>query len=266
MINKKLLEYYIKNILTIEAPRWKKEKIHLDHPYEQIEKKYLGRDNVYFTMTDLNKTGIYPLSRETIGPLGVYCYPVTDTTIKQLQNNRLPYANGRAFIRFFEAKHPQKILVFPSSGDLNFGLGSNLTKEDIEKLISESNLERKEGILRNFNNRGDENPSVALYKTLKAVTGHDANSKTKILRSLGFQGVVDLGNGIIYSNEPTQAVFFSSAFINDLESYPNYYYRGNPSFNAFSNYDSGTDPVGDNHYADKKNIKNKFTTNPSFFY
>jgi hypothetical protein len=265
---KTLLEFWIKEfllmkvdhifnrvvkILLSEQPRWKREKVDLKHPYNQIGQKYLGQPNVYFTMTNYNKLGIYPRSAEDSGPLGIYCYPLTSQTFHQLVNNELPYASERAFVNFFRAKNPSKVLSLslaqsgwgesPTEDEVIYEIIPKLHEHEIKDKKKPYNLRSvidMDSVEKNYlkNKRGGEPPAYTFYRTIKDVVNRSAIRWTTTLMKAGFDGVLDMGNGYIFTGEPTQAVFFSSAALEPLEVAANPFSSINTSspINALSPY------------------------------
>ncbi len=63
--------------------------------------------------------------------------------------------------------------------------------------------------------------SIIWNLTRENVANNDPKKWRKVLLSLGYEGVVDPGYGIIHPNEPYQAVFFSEGFVSTLDYVPN---------------------------------------------
>jgi hypothetical protein len=259
-MSNKLLKQLI-NQLVMEAPRWKREGEDLAHPYFSTIQKYVGTPNIYFTMTDINRLGIYPRSSEYSGPLGIYCYPLIDLTFKQLIENTLPYASERRFIQLFSAKEPLKTLALapvdnswgtiPTEDEVIYeiipkldGHKINYKEENYEDspknkidTLKMNDLERQY-LRQKTIHRGEDSPGWFLYRALKEYKRDKSVRWAAMLMKAGFNGVLDMGSGRIHVNEKTQAMFFSGAFLNSLEIVPNYHSPSNQSskFTALSPY------------------------------
>ena len=193
--------------------------------------KYAGRDDVFVSFTsdvgkrpmgtargDKNtsgsKLGINPKSKYNT-PIGIYTYPIDHVLSKR---GKVEFAGKEPFLYVVQATKPLL--------DLN-----NYTEEDFER-DSEKLIDM--GFKGYFRDEGIDNathniPAGWLWNwTRLAGIYADVGGSTsppvkwsKILRSLGYSGAIDLGSGIIHGSEPTQAVFFSKDAVKVLEVIPN---------------------------------------------
>ena len=213
--------------------------------YEQLL-KYAHNPNVYISMTYLPKLGINPMS-EYNTPIGIYCYPLKAVwDLYHFDENKslkeLPYVSDTKYIQVFEWNGKGKFLNVDnySEQDLN---------QDIEKIKNKySHIEYIDNIIEwGMETAKIDKPASKLFNILQIIfrtspkrgyytkrqftmvmdkyqkvefkeyskSGREAG---KILRYLGYAGMVDYGNGIIHKNEPTQAFFLSMEYINHLET------------------------------------------------
>ena len=150
-------------------------------------------------------------------PVGVYAYPLTPPYLHMLRTSalhqykvelkgkpkaKLPYAESHKNVYFIEARDAGRMLFIPTHAR-----GYDYYRE---QALGEMHLTKL--------NPGGESP-YTIYKRLKRESQAEAGSYQysrqllKKLRQNGYTSVVDMGNGAIHGNEPTQAVFLApSAF------------------------------------------------------
>jgi len=195
-----------------------------------------GIYNCFVSMTSVDKLGINPQS-EYDTPIGIYAYPAIFVH-KQVNTERsldgaLPFAG--------EMEHAN---IFSATGNIiNLGKITDTEVVDLYKKIAavfhkanggtwKSDVDAVERLI-------NEAPSKAKvsslpggrfwYVTMQVAERMARVSSTtpvmwnKLLRSIGVDGVVDMGNGIVHTNEPTQAVFFSTGAIGKIERVYNKY-------------------------------------------
>lgn len=188
-------------------------------PYEQLE-KYKDNSNIYISFRSINKIGINPKSKYDT-PNGIYTYPLKEIwsefnhTEKQIN---VPFAGDASYIYVIEAEgkglNLQKYFEENLIKDLK--ILEQIYKPYIQKdniftwniIINNYKLESRVkdssgyiwNITRNLSQEG-----TGIYK------GKNANKWNFILnKDLGYNYVVDKGDGIIHPNEPIQAVFFNT--------------------------------------------------------
>lgn len=182
--------------------------------------KYSNDESMCVTFSTISKVGIHPKS-EWATPNGVYAYPLSTykDMLEQSLNSKttaiFPYAADRVYVFVLKniAKNP-----------LNFN-NTPLSDQDYEKhslyaIQQVSKMENSDSEIINWYKQymNDiaqkyDNKSIALYKFLRELTGSfprqkQTNLLNKLYRTLGYDAIVDEGNGVIFTKEePTQIVF-----------------------------------------------------------
>lgn len=196
--------------------------------YDQHEQQG-GTDNLYISLTELEKLGINPMSEHET-PNGVYSYPA-DYVIQMRSFEALPFAGDQPWVNVFTAKPNANVVRVDT-----------MTAEDLKGYLARliaAYPERKDEILKlaksapkkAFADDGwDEVPN---RKQLKKMPGAqlwyitfelcewDMNLWNKLFRVMGIDAAADYGTGIIHHMEPTQTVFFNSAAISTVSRFPN---------------------------------------------
>lgn len=221
--------------------------------YEQLL-KYAHNPNVYISMTYLPKLGINPMS-EYNTPIGIYCYPLKAVwDLYHFDENKslkeLPYVADARYIQVFEWNGKGKFLNVDNYNeqDLNqdiekikelYSTDEALSKKIDTGIIYSVALATKPkyaasklfsvlmGVnsLKHFGNEKGTYTKRVLGRDMDVQQGVEflkysihGRESAKILRYLGYAGMVDYGHGIIHKNEPTQAFFLSMEYINHLET------------------------------------------------
>lgn len=188
-------------------------------PYEQLE-KYKDDPDVYITFTERDKVGINP-NYVFNTPLGVYAYPLKDVwkdfnhESKQIY---VPFAGSRPFIWVMRSTQPIQ--------SINDYTKDQLYK-DYDKILSlySKKFGKREVMndINDYKSNMDPLPFLALWRTTRSLStnwinsGKPAIAWNKILRQLGYNGIVDHGNSIIHQSEPTQAVFLHGASFKTID-------------------------------------------------
>ncbi len=217
---KNLLQEFIQLSLQ-ESTRADREGVKLPSEYDQIE-KYVDK-GCFIHLGQLNKLGVNPHSQYNETPNGIYGYPLTNEIFNQFKNDKLPFADKEKYIHIFSARNPEKIITL-----------QDMTKEDCLKRVNE--LLRVSDFLKQHKSyddllRGQVNfsrftpPGYVFWKMSNYISSVllSRNSKewAHLLRKIGIDGIIDMGGGIIFDVEPTQAVFFSKDSIQHLETFWN---------------------------------------------
>ena len=192
-------------------------------------------DNLFVSFTAIDKLGVNPRSRYNT-PLGIYAYPakyVQAVTGRYKSMYTLPFAGANPYVNIFSTKgniinlnqindeklnnYYQKII------NLYAKYSNDKSSNQITNLINQADYEA------NYHNNG----GYLWYVTMMASkllanipewkNFNYSISWTKLFRSIGIDGCVDLGTGIIHKNEPTQAVFFDVNTIVDNQRFLNKY-------------------------------------------
>lgn len=172
--------------------------------------------NLFVSFTNLPKLGINPRSEYTT-PNGIYAYPVNFVMSKTKLSrsmNVLPFAGSSPWANIFRVNPDANIIVL-----------QNVSKAMLESYIAliKQNLLPKLGIEDNRFGFGImlsdvEAQALTPGEVLWRITGELGSSMSEnapvgwnaVCRSLGIDGFIDLGSGIIHPAERTQAVFFKS--------------------------------------------------------
>ena len=233
----------------LEARRNPKQNPRLS-VYDQLL-KYKDNPNVYISMTYLPKLGINPASPWDT-PNGIYCYPLQ--TIWHVYNidavktlDKLPFRSNAPYIQVFEwngkgnfvnvSQYKDSDLerdinklkkMFPDAIDrIDYGI-EHAAQQDkpasklfyvVANIIYDGD-EYKTMIKRKLGNEMDKYQEVEYHKYSPR-----GRQSSNIFRELGYAGFVDNGNKIIHRNEPYQAVFLSTQYINHLDTILNKHYK-----------------------------------------
>ncbi len=229
---------YLEQFILQELAKWKQQQV--DMSARTRLEKWQDKPNVFFHFTNgvtSNEKAVPQLSLYVQSgfdtPIGIYGYP--SKMIKDIWNNRIPYAADRQYVIVFQPTNPGAVKVvedythdelmsdidklkklFPLTDwfaidDLVNGNAVNtITKKGQQRRgpwstyrIDKLHLTRNLGIL---------------WGVTRYFADQDPKKWNKIFRQLGIQGIYDDSNtGIIHTNEPTQAVFFSEGYVESLD-------------------------------------------------
>ena len=168
----------------------------------------IGDPRAFFTMSTVSRLGVYPLSKYNT-PNGIYCYPLSTKMTIDLVAGGLPFKEYAPLIHIFLVDW-NKVLDFNryTTTDLKRDL-QILSKAYPKKSV---NLQRAEKLYEDspfFGSRTSAVPGARLWAMTWGLQ-KGTNDWSKILsKVLGYDGAIDPGYGIIFSNEPNQAVFFT---------------------------------------------------------
>ena len=194
-------------------------------------KKYSGQPDIFVTFVeDVGKTshprnsnpknasgfkfGINPSSDYDSTPIGIYAYPI-DYVISL--KRKVPYVSNKPFLQVFKAKGNFLYIVDYTDLDLN---------NDLEKIkyISQKLDWNKDEINLILSHAHSKNPAKTLWWIISTIAEYFMPGSSRkivkwntLFRMLGYDGVIDNGYGAIHTNEPTQAVFFSTKNLKLLE-------------------------------------------------
>lgn len=189
--------------------------------YDEL-KPFSDKDGYYISFTSLDKLGINPNSKyET--PLGIYSYPLKDSwekyKVEETKDfSNYPFANDEPYIWLFESKDKSKVVFLDNYKKSDY-------KNDIKKLKALPNtvLDWDRGLDSVEKDSFKKTYSGYFWNLIRWAANNYRNPEkkfsnhnvlwNKLFRDLGYTSVVD-SNGIIHSNEPLQAVFFSKTDIN----------------------------------------------------
>ena len=194
-----IYENYIETLLEDKPIGAKNRELWLNY----LEKRYMSRDDIedfFVTFVSEDKVGINPKSIwET--PNGVYTYPVA-----WVLDNPVPFRGSVG---------PKKIKVLKilSKKVLSNKLSKNEYQEKIKQLQKEYGLPDKQ-IDSWVEDAKVKTYFGKLWNVTRSIAKNLKNEKTSniwstILLHLGYDVVIDNGDGVIHNNEKTQAVFLS---------------------------------------------------------
>lgn len=199
----------------------------INDEYKKTTDKICDIPNLFMSITDIEKLGIFPKSSYNT-PLGIYSYPVNYVVqmVKGASLARLPFAGDKPFVNVFKAGGNLLDLNKINETELR-----NL-KQQLKELCVQYNV--PPGFIDHFHKQGKEDEKTKQtpggyfwYITMRLSSKMSKTKQSgpvmwnKIFRDLNISGCYDSGTGIIHSNEPTQAVFFSTRSINNIKRYNN---------------------------------------------
>jgi hypothetical protein len=205
--------------------------------------------DVFITFTEVLKVGINPMSRWS-DPVGIYAYPLPEMFEGKTSNegHLIPFAAERRLCHILKAE------------------GSILEMQDYTDLNLETDLDHLLGkfwpmLIKNPPGKNIENPAAYWEERFQSWMHKWRNSDpgeifweitrqmalfierrspgrdyrmiwNTLIRSCGYDVVVDRGGGWISSNEPAQAVFLHSGAVHVMETLPNDL-NGRPDMSRF---------------------------------
>lgn len=193
--------------------------------FDQLD-QYTDLQN-FIHFSDLPKLGINPKSDfET--PIGIYGYPLDHATLQKIKSGTIEFAGDRKYIHVFRVKPEYKQDIIEMGN-------STYTEQELEKDIAQlkiigfkENLFEDEAHFNDFIHYAKldsrEKSSIGqLWNITRKMAQDNIVKWTTILLKLGYKGFTDVKSclGLIHSNEPCQAVFFSSKFIEHLDTIEN---------------------------------------------
>lgn len=209
---------------AILEPRAKKEGADRDRHGNPIDKSADKKTE---------RIGVNPLSHYDT-PIGIYCYPLMVYWHVIKEYSSIPYVKEKPIVWVFKPRHPNKCYKTSTytTKDLERDMETlqdifpkyNIQeiRNDIDSYYKKNPLQEFWSVTRDLANYRMERTQVAVEPTYKGAEVKDITTKaptmwTKILK-LFCDGVIDdTGSATIHGNEPTQAVFWTSAQIQVLD-------------------------------------------------
>lgn len=213
----------------------------LQHHYsnaQPLENSY--HKNSFVSFTELEKLGVNPQSAYTSTPNGIYAYP-TEYVLNITSNNKsmkeLPYGGDLPYANLFsvqgniiELQQPETFYsdYYNKINNLVYTLSNNTIHNTVN--ILEKNIISDDLIVDTSGCRfwhvtyltskllSDVEDNIELLDTNKYIAEHIiqqwnhptfAIAWSRLLRTIGIDGIIDNGDQIIHESESTQAVFFS---------------------------------------------------------
>jgi flagellum-specific peptidoglycan hydrolase FlgJ len=195
--------------------RKQSDKINL----EDYLDRYLER-NLFFRMSNSKENWVPNIQSEYNTPVGLYFYPLNIEYYKKLLNKNLPYASYYRYIWIYKLK-PESNIIYVSKY-LEQDFLNDFTK--LSNMFPDLKDRSDEFMHRGRVSEGTNSTFVSdllyvLYKQLK----FNKYQVSKMLIDLGYGGIYDdIGSGTIHTNEPVQAVVFSTKFIEPIDVVNNY--------------------------------------------
>lgn len=195
-------------------------------------------DNLYVSFTAVDKLGINPQSIYNT-PIGIYAYPATYVLQRgSYSMTALPFAGNQPYGNIFSIRDDANIIFLDEVTDwqidevsdileIIFSKVSNKLKNELRDILDMSDYHAR--VKWNDDSNGHRLWAIFYHAAgLYAKSVRGSVDKRNIVwnwlnRQCGIDGYVDNGNGIIHESEPTQAVFFDSNVIIDVERIKNKY-------------------------------------------
>ena len=203
--------------------------------FENTSDEIADTRNLFVSFTEIDKLGINPNSKYDT-PIGIYAYPAEYVVNragrdKQYADN-LPFAGDSAYLNMFNARG--NIINLDDSNKIdeiwkpleeafvnlfngNRSLASDEMDECATKAVSKARVKTNGG--RFWYTTFLMAQIIANHKEISTPVAWNL-----LFRKAGIDGFVDMGNGIIHDNEPTQAVFFSIRGIKVIDRVRNKYH------------------------------------------
>jgi hypothetical protein len=191
----------------------------------EVLKQYKDRDDIYISFTKLDKLGLNPKTQWAT-PIGIYSYPLKAAwdyyDIGRKQFGGFPWAASEPYIWVFEAdiKDLTQLTEQDYNNAVDYIFANNIMSEmALDNYINSENTE----IYKRNNKWGPLIWDMTRKATVRQKTDsekgyYNVNKWSKLLLDLGYNGLSDKhGNSIIHSNEPCQAVFFTTKGIKIVE-------------------------------------------------
>jgi hypothetical protein len=213
---------------------------------DEIHDAYYGTDdtipdtdikNCFVSFTEIEKLGINPRSHYNT-PLGIYAYPakyiVTYSRETKSMEETVPFAGEQGFANIFSVKgniidivsmsDDEAAKYYRSIGKYWSSISGKSWKESVDELEVIIHLASK---MANFTTRTGGRfwyVTMEMSNLVSRALGIKVPvAWNKLFREIGIDGIVDTGVGIIHTNEPTQAVFFSKSVIKNNKLVHNKY-------------------------------------------
>ena len=227
----------------------KEARRNANHPAQQVDripgkgklsssdllKKFIGKD-LFVSFTNLDKIGVNTNTPKGETPVGLYAFPLNnDEVLNQFKNY-----DYRNFMFILKSKtHMINVSEYTYNDLANdfiklknkYPLDDNIPSfDDLEllkkRLSNNNNISQKEiNYMKNtfgvfFGNLPSPVlPFSFLYELTREMANHNELVWTKLLQSIGINGIIDNGNSVIHENEPIQAVFFKRKHIEIVDRF-----------------------------------------------
>lgn len=195
----------------------------------------------FISFQGILKLGVYPKT-EWDTPMGVYAYPVSEMFTRYSRGN-VPFAGDRryAFVMKAEGEICELQTIAEDYVEADF---QRITRKYREMFYAaspsdphstrEENIEFFESMYMDWVSRYAYHPGMSLWRVTERMAAFIENRFpnrsrgmiwNSLLRTCGYDVVVDREEGIISSNEPAQAVFLQNSAYRVLTAAPNDLFR-----------------------------------------
>lgn len=190
---------YITDLFSKNKDEYKDEDEDEDVPIGSYKDllQYLDDPNVFITYTktpivSTNYNSYYGNNKSFNTPAGFYAYPIIE-----LIDPTTTFAKHSKYV--IVTKFSGNLLVYSKYNESDFERDLNKLKQLFPKKISDQVVK----YWRSF----DQLPAYKIYTAISSLVGIVKSSN--VFLKLGYHGIYDDGSGIIFQNEPRQAVFFT---------------------------------------------------------
>lgn len=212
----------------------------IENALEKTDKTIPGSQikNCFVSFTEIEKLGINPKSKyET--PLGIYAYPAeyvhrVSSYGKKSMDSSVPFAGDNNFANIFSAKG--NIVDVPAMSTTDMNMYYDKMKKYWHDIVGGSYADAASEVNRlidrsEYQSAHSDRAGGRFWFVSMELAGFISDqlqqkrtvSWNKLFRGIGIDGCVDNGAGIIHTNEPTQAVFFSTSAIQNNKRVNNKY-------------------------------------------
>jgi hypothetical protein len=237
-------------------------------PIVELETLFSSGSKFYVHFSELNKLGVFPASTESTGPWGIYAYELSSLLITQFKEGRIPFASDREFVHVFASRNNPRILDLQSygTGDLKQDYAKFSALFEKAPTAPPEELKRFRRLAIHLA-RSSGSPGKAIWNITKAITEENLSIFNKeapgalakkwrtTFTTLGYDGVIDNGEGIIHSNEESQVVFFSPKFIQQVKVISNPIYKENQIASQFNSGEKAITNQAFDQYQNAKSSK-----------
>lgn len=217
----------IHQIIPVRESRTNKEKnkkLSRDEQLTDIARVY-GTDNIYVSFTEVNKLGVNVRSKYHT-PTGIYSYPIEYVIDKGAKN--VPFAKKSPYVQVFRNNTPLEntwIISDKLNPDIANRLSTVLEKETGKPSPAFKNNKSLWKYMFEFIMGKDFKKSLDwtnddnyFADPKERKPSEYAPRARRILISAEIYAVIDNGTGIIYPDEPTQALFLKTEYLEHIDT------------------------------------------------
>lgn len=193
----------------------------------QTTDKIYNIPNLFISLTQIDKIGVNPQSTYNT-PIGIYCYPMSyvKEICKDSDLSKLPFAGKSTYVNVFNIRGNIVNLSDMTTSELE-GWKKQLKALCIKYNINSPFIDHYHKLAIS-DERTKQCPGGHFWYITMKLAGklshsfaHTPKIWNKIFRELNIDGCLDLGKGIIHTNEPVQLVAFHIRAIHNNDRYIN---------------------------------------------